>query len=59
MHVTSMLMVCPNCSTVIGHNSYFGGFICENCGWEETDKNSSNKKESMKQSEFEHEKESM
>lgn len=54
-----MLMVCPNCSTVIGHNSYFGGFICENCGWEETDKNSSNKKESMKQSEFEHEKESM
>ena len=29
------MKVCPNCGEVIGYNSYFGAFICENCKWED------------------------
>lgn len=28
------LKVCPICCKVIGFNSYFGTYICEECGWE-------------------------
>ena len=48
MHVSSTLMVCPNCGTVIGHNSYFGGFICENCGYESMDGTATNKTDDTK-----------
>ena len=34
MRVSAVLIVCPKCNNVIGHNSYFGGFICEKCGYE-------------------------
>ena len=29
------MKVCPNCGKVIGFNSYFGAYICEECGWED------------------------
>lgn len=29
------MKVCPNCGKVIGFNSYFGAYICENCKWED------------------------
>ena len=28
------LKVCPICGKVIGFNSYFGTYNCEECGWE-------------------------
>ncbi len=28
------MKVCPNCGKVVGYNSYFGAYICDNCGWE-------------------------
>lgn len=34
MRVSAVLIVCPKCNNVIGHDSYFGGFICEKCGYE-------------------------
>ena len=30
----SSLDVCPSCGHVMGWNSYFGRYICSNCGWE-------------------------
>lgn len=29
------MKVCPKCGKVIGFNSYFGAYICDNCGWED------------------------
>ena len=29
------MKVCPKCGTVIGFNSYFGAYICEQCEWED------------------------
>ena len=29
------MKVCPKCGRVIGFNSYFGAYICEECGWED------------------------
>jgi len=29
------MKVCPKCGKVIGFNSYFGAYICENCEWED------------------------
>ena len=33
------LKVYPICGKVIGFNSYFGAYICDNCGWEWSGKN--------------------
>ena len=30
----SPLDICPSCGSVTGWNSYFGRYICPNCGWE-------------------------
>ncbi|CCY67692.1 unknown [Clostridium sp. CAG:678] len=27
------MKVCPNCGKVVSYNSYFGGYICNNCEW--------------------------
>lgn len=29
------MKVCPDCGKVIGFNSYFGAYICDECGWED------------------------
>lgn len=29
------MRVCPKCGKVIGFNSYFGAYICEDCEWED------------------------
>lgn len=29
------MKVCPKCGKVIGFNSYFGAYICDNCEWED------------------------
>lgn len=29
------MIVCPNCGKVLSYNSYFGGYICTNCEWED------------------------
>lgn len=29
------MKVCPKCGKVIGFNSYFGAYICDECGWED------------------------
>lgn len=29
------VMVCPECKKLVYFNSYFGAYICENCGWED------------------------
>ena len=29
------MKVCPKCGEVIGFNSYFGGYICSRCEWED------------------------
>lgn len=29
------MKVCPKCGKVIGFNTYFGAYICDNCGWED------------------------
>lgn len=29
------VMVCPDCKKLVYFNSYFGAYICENCGWED------------------------
>ena len=29
------MIVCPKCGKVIGFNSYFGAYICEECEWED------------------------
>lgn len=29
------MKVCPKCGKVIGFNSYFGAYICEQCEWED------------------------
>lgn len=29
------MKVCPECGKVIGFNSYFGAYICDDCGWED------------------------
>ena len=29
------MKVCPKCGKVIGFNSYFGAYICNDCGWED------------------------
>lgn len=31
--VESSLKVCPECKEIASYNSYFGGYICSNCGW--------------------------
>lgn len=28
------MKVCPHCGKVVFYNSYFGAYICDNCGWE-------------------------
>ena len=30
----TLLSICPSCGHVMGWNSYFGHYICSNCGWE-------------------------
>ena len=27
------LKICPKCGKVISFNSYFGGYVCDNCGF--------------------------
>ncbi len=29
------MRVCPKCGKVIGFNSYFGAYICDECEWED------------------------
>lgn len=29
------LRSCPQCGKVIDFNSYFGAYICDDCGWED------------------------
>jgi len=29
------MKVCPDCGKVVDFNSYFGAYICEECGWED------------------------
>ena len=29
------MKVCPKCGKVIGFNSCFGAYICDECGWED------------------------
>lgn len=29
------MKVCPKCGKVVGFNSYFGAYICDDCGWED------------------------
>lgn len=29
------MKVCPKCGNVISFNSYFGGYICDECEWED------------------------
>jgi len=29
------MKVCPSCGKVLAFNSYFGGYICTNCAWED------------------------
>ena len=36
------MRVCPKCGKVIGFNSYFGAYICEECGWEDGTYNQKN-----------------
>ena len=31
----STFKVCPECGKVLGFNSYFGGYVCDNCKWED------------------------
>ncbi len=31
----SVMKVCPSCGKVIGFNSYFGAYICDDCRWED------------------------
>lgn len=36
----SSLKVCPECQKIASYNSYFGGYVCPNCGWyKPTDEN--------------------
>ena len=30
------MKICPKCGKVISYNSYFGGYICSTCKWEDT-----------------------
>lgn len=29
------MKVCPKCRKVLAYNSYFGAYICTDCGWED------------------------
>ena len=29
------MKVCPICGKVIGYNSYFGAYVCDECEWED------------------------
>lgn len=29
------VIVCPECKKLVYFNSYFGAYICDNCGWED------------------------
>ena len=29
------MKVCPKCGKVVGFNSYFGSYLCTECGWED------------------------
>jgi anaerobic ribonucleoside-triphosphate reductase len=29
------MKVCPKCRKVVDFNSYFGAYICDECGWED------------------------
>ena len=29
------MKVCPKCGKVVDFNSYFGAYICDECGWED------------------------
>ena len=33
------MKICPKCNKPISYNSYFGAYICNNCGWEKSNKN--------------------
>ena len=28
------MIICPKCGEVLTYNSYFGGYLCNNCSWE-------------------------
>ncbi len=30
------MIICPKCGNVLTYNSYFGGYLCSNCNWENT-----------------------
>lgn len=32
------MKICPKCGKVLSYNSYFGGYICADCKWENADK---------------------
>ena len=32
------MKICPMCGELLSYNSYFGAYICENCGWEDNTK---------------------
>ncbi len=29
------MKICPKCGKVLSYNSYFGGYICVDCNWED------------------------
>lgn len=29
------MRICPKCGKVVSYNSYFGAYICSDCGWED------------------------
>lgn len=33
------IKICPKCNKPISYNSYFGAYICNDCGWEKSNKN--------------------